>query len=108
MFKRRLGRKERTDSLELEAASIWRNMQRTYGLIDRPNCAGIGSDATHEQGNLNSVVDVFDSPFLWVQPRVKIEQSEIVHIPASTSSVIYRVEPSSSVCDNGGSNQYKS
>ena len=66
-------------------ASKWRNTQRTYGLIDRPNCAGIGPDSTHEQGNLNSAVDVFFSPFLWVQPRVKIERSDIVHIPASTS-----------------------
>jgi hypothetical protein len=36
------------------------------------------------------VVDVFFSLFLWVQPRVKIERSDVVHIPASTS---YALDP---------------
>jgi hypothetical protein len=48
---------ERTNSLELEAAPIWRNIERRYG----PNCAGIGSEGIGTQLSMFST-----TPFLWV------------------------------------------
>jgi len=46
---------ERTNSLELEAAPIWRNIERRYGLIEGPNCAGIGPDSSEGIGTQLSV-----------------------------------------------------